>query len=86
MRPIFFKTKSSCFPSKFKILNSLTTEIKVDGTLSSNGQGGSVWTGGGSGGSILITTSLFDGTGSIEVFLLSHLLKSYNYAIGTRIV
>ena len=22
MRPIFFKTKSSCFPSKFKILNS----------------------------------------------------------------
>jgi len=53
---------------------NLTTEIKVDGTLSSNGQGGSGRTGGGSGGSILITTSLFDGTGSIEVILLSHLL------------
>jgi hypothetical protein len=54
----------------------LTTVIKVDGTLSSNGQGGSGRTGGGSGGSILITTSLFDGTGSIEVFFLSHLLFS----------
>lgn len=46
---------------------NLTTEAKVDGTLSSNGQAGSSTRGGGSGGSILVTTQLFDGTGSIEV-------------------
>ena len=46
---------------------NLTKEAKIDGTLSSNGQAGSTRRGGGSGGSILITTQLFDGTGSIEV-------------------
>ena len=49
------------------ILNA-NTLLKVDGTLSANGQDGSSNSGGGAGGSIYVTTPEFDGTGTVEVY------------------
>lgn len=50
------------------ILNvNANTLLKVDGTISANGQAGVTRGGGGSGGSIYLTASEFDGSGTIEV-------------------
>lgn len=48
---------------------NITKEVKIDGVTSSSGQDGAntSYAGGGTGGSILIETALFDGSGSIEV-------------------
>lgn len=48
---------------------NITKEVKIDGVTSSSGQDGANtgYAGGGTGGSILIETALFDGSGSIEV-------------------
>lgn len=50
---------------------NITKETKVDGIVSANGQDGAhtSYAGGGTGGSLLIETVLFDGTGSVEVRL-----------------
>ena len=41
--------------------------VRIDGTLSANGQDGSSLSGGGSGGSIYVVTKDFDGAGTVQV-------------------
>ncbi|KAH3816412.1 hypothetical protein DPMN_117928 [Dreissena polymorpha] len=48
------------------ILNA-SSIVKVDGTLSANGQNGGANSGGGAGGSIYIVSDELDGSGTIEV-------------------
>ena len=56
-----------------KVLYCIELEIKVNGELSANGQDSNARGGGGSGGSISIHTSEFDGTGDIiMVIYLNH--------------
>lgn len=43
------------------------TLMKIDGTVSANGEDGVSRAGGGSGGSIYITAEEFDGSGTVEV-------------------
>lgn len=51
---------------------NLSDEMKVDGVLRANGQAAahSGFSGGGSGGSIYITTYHFDGSGQVQVTYL----------------
>ena len=54
-----------------KVRNCIELQIKVNGELSSNGQDSNAHGGGGSGGSISIHTSEFDGTGDIMVIYMN---------------
>jgi len=49
------------------LIVNVSQEVKVDGTMSADGQPGSGPAGGGAGGSILILTDHFDGSGNIQV-------------------
>ena len=49
--------------------------MKIDGTVSANGQDASGNAGGGAGGSIYLITREFDGTGTIEVSSIVSFLK-----------
>jgi hypothetical protein len=46
--------------------------LKIDGTLSVNGQGVTAYAGGGSGGSLYFNTAHFDGSGIIQVIIVGH--------------
>ena len=65
--PIFYQFSGGCGGGILTF--ELSEELKVDGVLSANGQAAfqSNFSGGGSGGSICIKTSHFDGTGQIQV-------------------
>ena len=60
--------------------------IKVNGELSANGQDSNARGGGGSGGSISIQTSEFDGTGDIMVIYLNQPIRTLSRRQSKKLI